>query len=77
MQILTGQVPYHYLIREGQVLVELHQGNKPKRPTDGSVTDTLWKIINVCWADLPSDRPTMETLWRSIKHQLILESLPC
>jgi hypothetical protein len=76
VQILSGQVPYHYLVREAQVLMELHKGNKPNRPADGFVTDTLWKIVNACWADMPGDRPTMETVWRNIRHQLILENLP-
>jgi serine/threonine protein kinase len=75
-QILSGQVPYHYLLREGQVLMELHNGKKPNRPSDVFVTDTLWGIINACWADTPNDRPTMEKVRKYIKHQLILENLP-
>jgi len=77
LEIFSGQVPYHYLIREVQVLLELQNGNKPNRPTSGYISDTLWEIINACWADKPTDRPNVEEVWRSIKHQLILENLPC
>jgi serine/threonine protein kinase len=77
IQVLSGQVPYHYLVHEGQVLLELQNGNKPNRPTAGFITDTHWNIINACWADIPSERPSMEKVWKSIKHQLILENLPC
>jgi len=76
LEILSGQVPYHYLIREGQVLMELHKGKKPNRPANCFITDTLWGIINTCWADIPNDRPTMGTVWKYIRHQLILENLP-
>ena len=76
-QILSGRVPYHYLVREGQVLMELHHGNKPNRPSDGFMTDSLWRSINACWASTPSERPTMEKVWKYIKHQVILENLPC
>ncbi|KIM82176.1 hypothetical protein PILCRDRAFT_820544 [Piloderma croceum F 1598] len=76
LEILSGQVPYHYLLREGQVLMEHHYGRKPNRPADVFVTDTLWGIINACWADIPNDRPTMEKIRKYIKHQLILENLP-
>ena len=77
MQILSGQVPYYYLVREGQVLLELQAGRKPNRPADGSITDRLWRFINACWADMPNDRPTMQTVSRYIRHQIILEKLPC
>jgi len=76
-QILSGQVPYHYLLREGQVLMELHNGKKPNRPTEVFIADTLWDIINTCWADTPNDRPTMEKVCKDIKHQLILENILC
>jgi hypothetical protein len=77
VQILSGQVPYYYLAREGQVLMEVQAGRKPNRPADGFITDRLWGIINLCWADMPNDRPTMETVSRYIRHQIILEQLPC
>jgi hypothetical protein len=54
--------------------MELHNGKKPSRPPNGLITDTLWNIINACWADTPTDRPTMEKVWKYIKHLLILES---
>ena len=76
MQILSGQVPYYYLVREEQVLMALHKGIKPNRPTDAFVTDTHWHAINACWAMTPRDRPTMEKVLKYIKHQQILENLP-
>jgi serine/threonine protein kinase len=77
LEIFSGQVPYHYLVREAQVLMELQNGNRPRRPNGECITDTLWDIINACWADKPNDRPAMEKVGRYIKHQLILETLPC
>ena len=77
MQILSGQVPYHYLVRDVQVLLELHQGKKPNRPANGFISDRLWGIINACWANMPNERPTMLTVWRWITHKLILEQVIC
>jgi len=76
LEILSGRVPYHYLVREEQVLIALHKGNKPNRPTNDCIMDTHWNAINACWAITPGDRPTMEKVLKDIRHLQLLENIP-
>lgn len=69
-QTFTGRRPYHYLHREVQVLLELQNGNKPRRPTESCVTDWIWEKINQCWADCPEDRPCMTSMSESLRRRL-------
>lgn len=75
VQILSGKVPYHYLAREGQVLLQLQNGNKPRRPHDseGHMNDVLWDKINECWADNPIHRPTSDSVAQFLDDQFRLE----
>ena len=49
-KILTGNIPYHYLSRDEQVLVAIVQGKPPKRPDDAVVTDHRWEFMEWCWS---------------------------
>jgi hypothetical protein len=55
-QILSGRMPYHYLRTGAQVVMELHQAVKPRRPAPSFVDDGRWSLIQ-CWTDPPSGRP--------------------
>ena len=63
------------LAREGQVLLELQNGNKPRRPHDseGHTNDVLWNKINECWAANPIDRPTSDSVAQFLDRQFRLE----
>ncbi|KAJ8517768.1 hypothetical protein ONZ45_g5107 [Pleurotus djamor] len=39
LQTLTGRLPYHYMRTDGQVLIELARGRRPRRPTDSVITE--------------------------------------
>ncbi|KAJ7055648.1 TKL/TKL-ccin protein kinase [Mycena amicta] len=53
LEILSGRIPYHYVKTDAQVVIELHKGNKPRRPAASFVTDAQWALITCCWhADL-------------------------
>ena len=56
-QILTGNIPYHYLSRDEQVVVAIVQGRPPKRPDDVAVTAHRWTFIEWCWAPAKGDKP--------------------
>ena len=73
-KILSGKVPYYYLPREGQVLLELQNGNKPRRPQEGHMNDVLWDKINECWEDNPNERPTSDNVARFLMRQFKLET---
>ncbi|KIJ94201.1 hypothetical protein K443DRAFT_12326 [Laccaria amethystina LaAM-08-1] len=56
LEILSGRMPYHYLRTGAQVVMELHQAVKPRRPAPSFVDDGRWSLIQ-CWTDPPSGRP--------------------
>jgi len=74
LEILSGKVPYYYLPREGQVLLELQNGNKPRRPQEGHMNDVLWDKINECWEGNPNERPTSDNVARFLMRQFKLET---
>ena len=57
-QVLSGKIPYHYIQRDGQVVINLYNGITPKRPVVTRITDELWEFINSCWTE-PAHRPTI------------------
>ncbi|KIM73779.1 hypothetical protein PILCRDRAFT_828831 [Piloderma croceum F 1598] len=60
LQVLTGQVPYHYIKSDLQVVFEIHKGLHPRCPTDESVNESHWDFITRCWSDHASgNRPSM------------------
>ena len=56
-KILTGNIPYHYLSRDEQVVVAIVQGKPPKRPDGVLVTDHRWKFIEWCWSPFEGAQP--------------------
>ncbi|KIJ06839.1 hypothetical protein PAXINDRAFT_121410 [Paxillus involutus ATCC 200175] len=49
LQVLTGKIPYHYYVREPQVLSAISKGMIPKRPGRELVTDRQWTFMQRCW----------------------------
>ncbi|KAJ3972535.1 TKL/TKL-ccin protein kinase [Lentinula raphanica] len=61
LEILTGRIPYHYIRTDAQVIFELAQGRKPRRPIASLVTDSQWEFISSrCWHDEPDFRPDID-----------------
>ncbi|KAI6028136.1 kinase-like domain-containing protein [Pisolithus marmoratus] len=58
LQVLTGQVPYHYIERDEQVIYTVARGLRPERPSSQDIADVHWNFIQRCWATNPEDRPT-------------------
>ena len=59
-QTLSGQVPYHNIPRDCNVLWQLFKGIRPERPSNDWFTDDHWVFINKCWNKIPSERPTIQ-----------------
>ncbi|KAJ7743325.1 kinase-like protein [Mycena metata] len=66
LEILSGRIPYHYLRQDAQVVIELHKGNKPRRPAVSFVTDAQWAFIQRCWASNPLQRPDAAEVMRAV-----------
>ncbi|KAJ3517430.1 hypothetical protein NLJ89_g512 [Agrocybe chaxingu] len=70
LEILSGRMPYHYLRTDHQVVIQLHQGIKPRRPATSFVNDSQWDLIQQCWKDPPESRPSAEELRQSTRNLL-------
>ncbi|KAG9217667.1 hypothetical protein CCMSSC00406_0003644 [Pleurotus cornucopiae] len=75
LEILSGRIPYHYIRADAQVVIELHKGNKPRRPSDSFVTSAQWQFIQRCWGDELEERPRIEEVCVAMKefHRHCLE----
>ncbi|KAJ6460773.1 kinase-like domain-containing protein [Mycena vitilis] len=66
--LFTHRVPYDYIKRTSEVVIKSVQGGEhPQRPTDPAVinrglNDEIWMLLNHCWASVPSERPTIQTV---------------
>ncbi|KAF8839153.1 kinase-like protein [Paxillus ammoniavirescens] len=49
LQVLTGKVPYHYIVQSARVQSAILQRKIPLRPRRGLVTDGQWKFMERCW----------------------------
>jgi hypothetical protein len=74
-QILSGRIPYFYIKGDAQVVIEIHMGNKPRRPAHSFVTDKQWAFIQRCWAADAAERPDAEEVGRAMRalHHASLE----
>lgn len=56
-QILTGEVPFKHHLNDMAVMLDVMRGERPSRPLPPiQCSDTLWKLIVLCWAQDPRDR---------------------
>jgi hypothetical protein len=64
--VLSGQLPYHQLKRDTEVLFELDKGVRPPRPPQ--LANEHWALICRCWAEQPSARPDARDIFESVQH---------
>lgn len=64
-QVLSGLLPFHQL-RSLVVASAVLSGGRPGRPSNASslgFTDTLWGLLQSCWSESVSARPTAMQLF--------------
>ena len=64
--MLSGQLPYHQLKRDTEVLFELDRGVRPPRPQQ--LANEHWELICICWMDQPSARPDARDIFEIVQH---------
>jgi Protein tyrosine and serine/threonine kinase len=64
--VLSGQLPYHQLKRDTEVLFELDRGVRPPRPQQ--LANEHWELICLCWMDQPSARPDARDIFEIVQH---------
>ncbi|TDL15389.1 kinase-like protein [Rickenella mellea] len=80
LEIFTGDIPFPKL-RDGTVIMEVAVHNRrPTRPIDPitkrELDDATWHLMELCWATLPSDRPTMDDVVDYIMLSLLSPTSP-
>jgi len=69
-------MPYHYLRTDTQVVIQLHQGIKPRRPASTFVDDPQWDLIQRCWNEKVEERPSSAEVLRLSKSLLEVWTRP-
>jgi len=63
-QVLTGLRPFHNIFAYTSVPAVL-RGERPEKPLDAEslgISDTLWELMQLCWSESTSTRPTAQRL---------------
>ncbi|KIJ05099.1 hypothetical protein PAXINDRAFT_103743 [Paxillus involutus ATCC 200175] len=73
LQVLTGKIPYHYYVRESQVLYAISKGIIPMRPNAPVVTDRQWRFMQRCWmpVDVDEPRPRADEVVEFARQELV------
>ena len=75
LQVLSGKLPYHHLLKDTEVLINLHHGVHLPRPAE--LADEYWALISRCWAENPCTRPDIKEISDCIQHHYqVLSAAP-
>ncbi|KAI6100447.1 kinase-like domain-containing protein [Pisolithus croceorrhizus] len=70
LELFTREPPFRDCRREA-VFYKLMQGKLPPRPSEDStrsrLTNAWWRICTLCWAYIPSSRPTMKDIIEEVE----------
>lgn len=61
IQLYTCKRPFHAL-DEREVSEVVVNGQRPERPSDPIMTDSVWALVQSCWAQQVSERPTVSSV---------------
>jgi len=64
-QVLTGLQPFHHLFGYSPILAILRD-ERPAKPVDAEslgFSDQLWGLVQSCWSESSSVRPTSQQLF--------------
>ena len=67
-QVLTGFRPFHHLCAYAPVVAIL-KGERPGKPLDAEslgFSSSLWRLVQLCWSEMDSTRPTARQLFDCI-----------
>ncbi|KZV91835.1 kinase-like protein [Exidia glandulosa HHB12029] len=61
LQVLSGVQPFGDTKQAGRVVINVHQGMRPRRENHPTplLTDDMWSLLERCWQHEPSMRATM------------------
>ncbi|KAF9646470.1 kinase-like protein [Thelephora ganbajun] len=78
-ETLSGQVPFSAYSNTYVVLYKVMRGDCPERPQgeEGKLfTDSIWKVVKLCWKHKPGDRASAKDVLRYLEGIRSLPRLP-
>lgn len=66
LEILSGKVPYYTRRLDAQVIMDIYKGVRHRREETG-ISLMHWQLMERCWADIPEERPSSETIVRELE----------
>ena len=58
-QVYTELPPFSNVTNDTTVILQVMKGMRPARPSKRLMSDELWGIVEWCWSQQYSDRPSM------------------
>ena len=71
-ETISGHPPFHK-DSNLSVFAKVLDGKRP--PREARFTDSLWKMLEVCWKPQPGDRPSIEDVLRCLETELPLSNV--
>jgi hypothetical protein len=63
LQVFTGRLPFHNLVRNERVILSVMTGERPGRPPEPAkqlgLDDEIWNLMQDGWAHSPCNRPNI------------------
>ena len=72
-ETISGNLPFHKHA-DLTVITKVLEGERP--PRGARFTESLWKMLEFCWASQPNDRPSIEYVLQCLEVVSILSETP-
>ncbi|TDL23491.1 kinase-like protein [Rickenella mellea] len=59
IEILSGNLPFAHIYREGAVILRVIQGERPQHSPGDFTVPGLWQLLEECWKQEAYERPDM------------------
>ncbi|KAG6863630.1 hypothetical protein C0991_004556, partial [Blastosporella zonata] len=73
-EIFTGEIPFHHIRNDYAVMVYVNSGGRPLRPNSlnpvPGMTREVWALMERCWKESPSERPSSAEITRQLSTQV-------
>jgi len=73
IEIITESIPFSYIKNDASVILILTSGGRPKREHYQQIHDDVWAMLQRCWDDRPSLRPSMAVLAQFFASRVAVE----
>ena len=68
-ETISGRLPFHKVRKAIQVFAKVLNDERP--PREVYFTDTLWRMLEMCWKPQPDDRPSIEDVLQCLETEIL------